>query len=193
MTRQYPVECTVSAAGCIGGALMILVLPFPWLCAVILAAMVHESCHLILLKLCGVSVHRIRIGIHGAAIETAALSPVQELLCAAAGPAGSFLCLFFMKCFPPLALCGFLQGIYNLLPIYPLDGGRMLHSAISLISPPYAERICNAVSVCTVILIMLACLILYFKTALPFFLLIGVYFLSYNTLCRKTPCKERRY
>ena len=193
MTRQYPVECTVSAAGCIGGALMILVLPLPWLCAVILAATIHESCHLILLKLCGVSVHRIRIGIHGAAIETAALSPVQELLCAAAGPAGSLLCLVFAKIFPALALCALVQGVYNLLPVYPLDGGRIVRSMATLLMPRYTERICRAVSVCTVILINLICAVLYLRTALPCFLLIGGYFILTATLCRKTPCKGSSY
>lgn len=190
MIRRFPVEFSVSAPGCITAALMVLILPLPWLAAVFLAAAVHEVCHMVCLCLCGIPIYRIYIGTQGAAIETAALSPLQELLCAAAGPAGSFLCLIFARHFPMLALCGFLQGIYNLLPIYPLDGGRILHSIAQFLIPPYAETICKCVSQFATVCILGICLFLYVKTLIPLFLLLGSYFLMCTGLCRKTPCKD---
>lgn len=174
-------------------ALMLLVLPLQWLAAILLAAVIHESCHLLCLRLCNVPVFQIHIGLQGAAIETAPLPPASEILCAAAGPAGSLLCLIFMRSFPMLALCGFLQGIYNLLPVYPLDGGRILHSLAILLVPAHAERICSFVLYCTAFAITLFGLWLYWKTLEPVFLLFTAYFLPCIALCRKTPCKESRY
>ena len=190
MMRPFPVEFSVSAAGCIAAALMVLVLPLPWLAAVAVAAIIHEGCHLLCLKLCRICVYRIHVGLHGAAIQTAALSPTQELVCAAAGPVGSFLCLAFTQSCPLLALCGFLQGIYNLIPVYPLDGGRILHAGAELLIPKHAESICKFFSRYTIAGIFITCAALYFRTFRPFFLLIAGYFLFGTVLSRKTPCKE---
>ena len=58
MIRLFPVEFSVSAAGCITVSLMVLVLPIPWLIAVFLAAAVHESFHLIFLEKVVASINR---------------------------------------------------------------------------------------------------------------------------------------
>ena len=169
---------------------MLLILPLPWLAAIFLAAIIHELCHLIVLKLCGIRVYQIHIRKHGAEIETEALSPLQELLCAAAGPAGSFLCLIFKEHFPILALCGLLQGIYNLLPIYPLDGGRIVHAFTVILFPYHAEAICKFTSLFAVTGIFAVCLLLYIRTTIPFFLLFAGYFILTCVHQRKTPCKD---
>jgi hypothetical protein len=43
-----------------------------------------------------------------------------------AGPAGSFLLLFVARWLPLVAICGFIQGSYNLLPLGTMDGGRVV-------------------------------------------------------------------
>ena len=190
MIPLSPVDFSVSAGSCIAAALMVLILPLPWLAAVLLAAVMHEVCHLIALKFCGVNIYRIHIKTHGAVIETEALSSLKELICAAAGPAGSFLCLIFMRHFPMLALCGLLQGSYNLLPIYPLDGGRIVHALAALLFPHHAEAICKFTTLFAVTGIFAVCLILYFRTSIPIFLLLTGYFMLTRVLQRKTPCKD---
>ena len=128
----------VSGWGCVALALTLLVLPLPWVAAAVLAAAVHELCHYLAIAALGGQVGRIAVGSDGAAMELGCLSPVRELLAAAAGPVGSLSLMLMGRFFPRLALCGLVQGLFNLLPIYPLDGGRILRRALELALPDRA-------------------------------------------------------
>ena len=114
-------------------ALLLLLLPMQWVFAAILAAAFHELCHWIAVHLCGGSVSFVRMGATGAKMEFTGLTLGKELICALAGPAGSLMLLLFAKCFPRVAVCAGLQGLYNLLPVYPLDGGRILRCGAQLL------------------------------------------------------------
>ena len=107
-------------------AVWILLIPAPWLLGAVAAACVHEMGHILAVLLLGGSVHRIVIGPFGAKIHAAGIDGYREAFCALAGPLGSFLCLLVIRRFPVLGLCALVQGSFNLLPIYPLDGGRAL-------------------------------------------------------------------
>lgn len=122
-------------AVCILFALLLLVLPLRWLVAAVFAAAFHELCHILTVRLCGGRVFRIRIGLTGAAMETDSMSLSREMLCALAGPAGSFLLLLIGRWFPEAAVCGVVHGIYNMLPVYPLDGGRALRCFLKMTVP----------------------------------------------------------
>lgn len=128
-----PWSCFLAAAG-------ILLLPFRFLMAALAAATIHELCHLCVLALCSVPVLRIRIGPFGAVIRSGCLTPIQELVCAAAGPVGSILLLVTAEVFPLLAFCGLIQGIFNLLPVYPMDGGRILRILLSAGKEKYLAK-----------------------------------------------------
>ncbi len=107
-------------------ALWLLAVPFRWVVGAMAAAAVHELGHLVLLWMHGVPVRKIEIDIGGAIIRTAPMEPIEELNCALAGPvAGVIVCLFW-RWFPEAAVCAAVQTAFNLLPVYPLDGGRAL-------------------------------------------------------------------
>lgn len=131
----------LSPFACIFAAALLLLLPLNWLFAAFFAAAAHEAGHWLAITLCGCRVDRIRIGCRGIQLEAVLPGPGQELLCAAAGPAVSFALLLLSHVFPRLAVCGFFQGAFNLLPVFPLDGGRIVHCLLQGILPSKADRI----------------------------------------------------
>lgn len=123
------------------GAFGLLLVPLRWLLAAGLAALIHECFHVFAIYLCGNRVLSIRIGIGGTVMETDVSGNLEELLCAMAGPVGSFLLLPCCHIFPELSLCAGIQGCFNLLPLYPLDGGRALRCLVRLLCPKQAAHI----------------------------------------------------
>ena len=109
-------------------ALMLLLFPVRFLTGVLLAALCHELGHILAVKLTGGRVLAIRLRAGGARIETAPMPSGRAAFCALAGPAAGALTIFAYKTFPELALAGLVQTVFNLLPVYPLDGGRAVRN-----------------------------------------------------------------
>lgn len=136
--------CMISIDPCVCfvWALLLLVLPLRWMMAAVGAALVHELGHYLCLRIVAGKPTGLYVGISGIKMNVAGLSYGQELLCTASGPAASFCLLLIGKFFPLLGFCGLVQGLYNLLPIYPMDGGRILNALLCLWLPlQQAERI----------------------------------------------------
>lgn len=128
------------------GALLLLTLPLRWLLAAVIAAVIHELCHMLAVRLLGGTIMGVTIGPGGAVMETTPFSRGKELVCALAGPVGSLLLLSLCRWIPRIALCAGVQALYNLLPVYPLDGGRVLHCAAGLVLPERtAGTICRGI------------------------------------------------
>lgn len=117
----------ISPAACILAAMLVLVLPMRWILAAMSAALVHELSHIAAVKLCGGNIQDFYIGSRGALIRAEAMSRWKTLICVLAGPVGSLLLLPLLQWIPRIAFCGLVHAAYNLVPLYPLDGGRALH------------------------------------------------------------------
>ena len=124
---------------------LVLLLPLDWLLAAILAAAFHEMGHLAAIYMAGVRVDSVSIGFPGAQIRTGPLGNRAEFFCAAAGPAASLLLFSLCRFFPKLAVCALVQGMFNLIPVHPMDGGRMLRCFLQWLCPRQADRICRIV------------------------------------------------
>lgn len=173
-------------------AMLLLTLPLNWLAAAFFSALFHEMCHILALRLSGSRIKRVRIGSGGAEIEAEFVSREQELLCAMAGPAGSLLLLIFYKVFPRLALCGAVQGFFNLLPIYPMDGGRILGCILGIFLPQREEYVRELAEklVCSMLLLLTAVVSLKYSLGiLP--ITVMILFLL-KAFLRKIPCKHRQ-
>ena len=174
-------------------AAAVLILPLWFLISLVSAAVIHEICHYLALKLAGMEVFRITIGPFGASMETEDMDPGRELLCALAGPVGSLMLVLFYKWIPGIALCGLIQGIFNLLPLYPMDGGRILKCLLEICKIPHKNRILEVMEWTTAFGIMVLGLWLKWSWNLGWGGgMIGVILLL-RIICRKIPCKESRF
>lgn len=127
-------------------AVLLLLLPLRLLWGLAVSICVHELFHLTVLWLTGAQVRSLRLGALGARIETGPLTPGQELLCALAGPLGGVCLMALARWMPAAAFCAAFHTAWNLLPIYPADGGRALRCALELLLPQvWADRLSLAV------------------------------------------------
>lgn len=125
-------------------ALSVLVLPLQWVIAFVLAAAIHEAGHYLSIRCCGGQVHGFSIGAEGAKLEVTGLTPGRELICTLAGPGAGLLLLFFARWLPRTALCGALHAVFNLLPVYPMDGGRAIQCLTELLLPEaVGAKVCD--------------------------------------------------
>jgi Zn-dependent protease/predicted transcriptional regulator len=108
----------------------------------------HEMSHSLMAQRCGIEISEIKLFIFGGVsrLSEEAKNPVTEFKIAVVGPLSSFvLAIFFWFCTKllgglqlPLAqiITGYLVwinvalGIFNLLPGFPLDGGRILRAIL---------------------------------------------------------------
>ena len=113
-----------------------------WLKDLLLAAFLHECGHAIALWYYGVPIRSIHLSSLGAVLGVGQISYRTELVCAAAGPAvNALLACMLRRPYPRFALCNFGLLLFNLLPLYPLDGGRAVRALLSRCDDPVrAER-----------------------------------------------------
>lgn len=180
----------IDTSACLWWAVLLLLLPLRWLTAAFLATMIHELCHYLAIRATGGEVEVIFIRPGGAVMQTTPLKPAQELICALAGPIGGLSLLFFARILPITAICALVQSLFNLLPVFPLDGGRALRCASLLLRPDKSpDKLCRLVSrVCISVLLVIS-LLAAWRFSLGLGMLLPVLILAYQLLQRKRPCK----
>lgn len=132
------------------------------------AAAVHELGHLLCMFLLGAEVRSLRLSVGGMVIDYngSRLSYLGDAAVALAGPAFSLLTALVLarlgRVAPSDGLFYFaglnlLLGLFNLVPLLPLDGGRILLCLLCQArGPGDAERICGGVSQLFAWLLLLA-------------------------------------
>lgn len=127
---------------------------------VIASVFLHECGHIFVYSKAHVAIDEIHLQPFGVRITTrneALIGPRTQFVCALAGPTINLLCTaiyyFISKVIvmPEWTLMFYLSslflGLFNLLPIMPLDGSRMLGVALSVVFGEYiSQMVCAWVS-----------------------------------------------
>lgn len=192
MSRSPDVTVCVRPSALLTPALFLLLTDTPILLAALLpAALLHELAHYTVLRLCGVRAARFTLTGLGASLyvpELHRLSYGAELLSAAAGPLMNLLLWVLLSLTGREELTLFagaqmVLGVLNLLPVRPMDGGRILWLATAYLTEPYtADRVAAAVGLAVSSALLALCLWLVLTTGSGLFLLLGALWLAYRSL-----------
>ena len=187
--KRFPIRCLPGVY--IFLAVALILVPIKWLLAWLTAALLHELFHILFLWICGGSVTSVELGFMGAKIYTDDLSGLKMSVCALAGPLAGALLALTIRITPRLALCGAIQSIYNLVPLYPFDGGRAVKGiAEQFLSGGTAVKFLRIWENTVLLLLSAFALFSIFFFQMGIFLLVWVSVLVYKN--KKIPCKGKR-
>ena len=130
-----------------------------------------------------------KIQFGGCWIDTTPIGEWKQFICILSGPMGSLSLLFLCRIAPKIAICGALQGLCNLIPVMPLDGGRLLQLLLYHLYPTKAKQIAGFVAVFVCISVDIIALWFSIRGNMgpaPFLL---AFVWSLKVLPRKIPCK----
>ena len=164
---------------------------------VLLSIFIHESAHIICILLMKKNISLIRIMPFGIQIEIKIppqLSYINEIFSAAAGPLSNLLffifTVFLYKYLPNPYIaffggCNFILMLINLLPIFPLDGGRVVYALLlKHINIVTAALIMDIISFIMLLLLLISGMYVLINTGYNFSLIIIFIFLSTTHLLR---------
>lgn len=122
----------------------------------LLACLIHELGHIGAASACSGKIQRLSLTMVGAELSISYETPPsygKDTLIALAGPAANLvtggLSLAFGQQLPGVLSLGI--GAFNLLPIQPLDGGRVLYALLAdRLDPDWADRLMTAAAGCLV-------------------------------------------
>ena len=173
---------------------MVLTIPIRWIAAWLFAAACHECFHCLAVWIAGCRIRAVHIGALGATIRTDPLPPVSAMLCALAGPLAGVVLILWARSMPRVTLCAVLQTIFNLLPIYPLDGYVAMYSLLRLLfAEARAEKIGRLLELFVCTSLFLVCLTASFHWKLGAFPAAFAVLFLLRMKKRKIPCKWSFY
>lgn len=133
--------------------------------AIAVSVVIHELGHAVVIKLMGWDAEIVIHGFGGVTLSQSKPTPWQQVVISVAGPimngvqmAVAFVVLVYLGRHLHLAVGGgatslpilfldqffmvnLILGIFNILPIYPLDGGQAFQSIVQVVRPEKAVRI----------------------------------------------------
>lgn len=148
---------TISLALTIAAAFIYYIVSIETAVAIALPVAVHELAHIIALRVFGLKVKSIRAELTGLCIDYCGFAePPAHIAAAFAGPAGGFAYAYAASLMARETGCTWMElsagvslllSVFNLLPVLPLDGGRILLGLLTMyVGVRAGERIACRVS-----------------------------------------------
>lgn len=180
---------TVSPSAVCLLALFILLSSPVLLAAILLAALCHELGHYLVLHLLKGNVKEIHITAFGVEMKVKKrVNYAGEFLTTLAGPAVNLLLALLLsrlgRCaevFYVFSGAQAMLGVFNLLPMQPLDGGTLLWTAAACLTEPYtADRVLSVAGFCTALVLTGFAGVLYVRVGGTPFLLLAAFALLWR-------------
>ena len=169
--------------------LALVIIPIKWIFAWMIAVLAHEFGHYILLKIFQIPLYHIAIKAGGIYMHTATMTAGQEIAVSAGGLLSSLVLVLCSPWIPYTACCAFFHLMFNLLPFFSFDGGRILWNCIrSCLNAHYA----NITLRCLQFLVLVFVSVLAVRIRWGIMALIAVSILLARSRCVTFPCKRRK-
>lgn len=166
----------------------------PQFLSVTAIAVIHEGAHAFCAYFCGCENLKFKIQPWGVCMTCDAIKNAKkELIIALAGPASNFFLLLFSGLIDSneFYFANLFMLVINLLPVYPLDGGRILEAILkSEFSSDFVHIMLRVCSVIVTIIILISGSYLFYKTKINFSVLLIALFLSFS--CDRDMCAKER-
>ena len=160
-------ELILTPEALLGAVVLLLFAPLRTVSLAGTTLLLHETAHMLAAKRVGVTVTELKLLPFGASMRTEQTDvPLQEATVVCAGPLANFAAagtcalwmLFSTRAHPvsePLLLFNLAMGLWNLLPVFPLDGGRLLRALLRRrLSERRVQKITVGSSVCVCALLL---------------------------------------
>ena len=170
MWNWHKINVNITPAAVLVIWLFILVSDLQLLAALCLAAACHEMGHYVVLRLFNADIKEISFTVFGAEMKMAdAVGYGAEWLSVAAGPGSNLLLAVLFSLLGKNNETWYLfsgaqavLGVFNLLPIRPLDGGNLLWITVAVLTEPYtADTVCRWAGFLCALLLATLCLWLF--------------------------------
>lgn len=144
------------------------------------AVTIHETSHLLCMKICKSNVIKIELNLSSLRIFTSGTDTRKSMLIALSGPLGNFVfCLMFLFVgLKDYAFVNLIIGVFNLLPVAGLDGGDILGIIVKKHSSKCVLILLTVLSVSVCVLIIASGFFLFLsKNHNPTLIFVGIYLL----------------
>lgn len=155
---DYSYGFVIIAAFMILGGASEIILPL------LIAVLVHEIGHLVAILSLGGKIRSIAFNMGGMTIDYDSFSftYLKDIICAVSGPFAGILFAYAASFLGLTVFSGicFSINIFNMLPVRPLDGGRIMYSVLMIAVPFRGVTICRILEIAILVILSIMAILI---------------------------------
>ena len=159
----------------------------PYYFCFFISIFIHEISHGIMGKIFGLKIKNISINFSGLSLgfENFNISKIKKIIIYIVGPVINLIIAIILNYYNNeeyafLIICNLLLFTFNILPIYPLDGGKIIYEVLS--NNIYCDKLFNLIQQIFCIILILFCIYVYINFEAIQILFLGLYLLGMSNL-----------